>query len=296
MLIRDAECCSMREVQKYKLLIVCSFCFLYGVDAAQAFSKVWSCNAVLSLKMKDLKESEKNFHAYVEDKAQSLKAALRTSHPQRVAPVDALVAIRRAFSSEELTPSSHFKYPHSLTEFTWESQKQNMEELQAFFHGRRDFGDLRPSDFEVVIRIPEAPLHPVFFENLVKQVFELNTERLEYSLKAFEVYKETRKKDKNYYPVKLNEVAREMAIEYVEVKQRMPILSAMALQLFRLSRSEASGSIADLESVTNADFEIFLVRDSSYRVLLHAYLKLREALNQFTQDSDIQRQIIELQR
>lgn len=285
----------MLEVQN-KLVLGCVLSFVFSIPSAYAYVKVWSCGARLSAKMKDVKESEKNFHAYVEEKAKNIKNSLRSSPSYSVAPGDALVAIRRAFSSEEEFSTSHFKFPHRLPDFSWNSQKQNVARLQSFFHDQVDYTDLRSADFEVVIKTPQGPLHPVFFENIVKQVFELNTERLEYALSAYSVFKETRAKDKNYYPVTLKELSREMALEFAELSRRMPMMSAMALQLFRLNQAEATGSSVDLALLAPDAFDVFLERDASYRLLLHGYLKLREALNQFTQDVDIQRQIFELQR
>ncbi len=244
--------------------------------------------------MIQVKGSEKTFAALVEDKAKNIQNILRSEAEHRVATEDALDAIYLAFSMKEVDLSS-FVFPSPLANFLWSEQQSSLLRLQEFFHGQVEFSELRGTDFHVHIRVPQGRVGSIFFENITKQVFDMHTERLTYALKAFEVLKKVRTGNRYYYKVEYNKLIRDMTHEYLEVLRRMPSLSTLALQFYRVAKAKDESNLLPLEQFSLSDFESYLEKDYSYRLAAHSYLSLRRILNQFGQDPDINRQVAEIQ-
>jgi len=282
-------------VQFYKVLSSSLFFVSFILPSiANALEKLNGCAGALSSAMIQLKGSEKTFSVLVEEKAKGVQSVLRSAVELRVASEDALDAIHLAFSMQEVDVAS-FIFPSPIPKFLWSEQQSSLLRLQEFFHGQVEFTELSGADFSVHFRVPSGPIGSVFFENITKQVFDMHTERLTYALKAFEVLKKVRTGSRYYYKVEYNKLIRDITHEYLEVLKRMPSLSTLALQFYRLAKAKEEGDLLPLEEVKLLEFETYLEKDTSYRLAAHSYLSLRRILNQFGQDPDISRRVAELQ-
>lgn len=261
-----------------------------------AFAKLHKCSAALSSVVSRVFDGQENFNQKVEVRAAWLKKHLRQSSEFRVAPEDALKATRRSFSSESEVKTEGFKFASPLDSFDWDRHLLNLEMLQQFFHGQVDLIDLESSRFRVGIKLPPGPIHPLFFENVSRQIFEVMNMHFEYALIAFQVFKEETKTKRVNYGVPVKKIAEELARAYHDVRERMPQMSLMALQYYRVAKAPGEAdSVLDLSVIDGAVFDDFILRDSSYKMLLHEYLKLRNSLAAFESDPEIRREIFKLQ-